>query len=252
MSRSEVEIEYTPQDDGTVQIHKISGFPIRNPKESNESGFSIFEGSLYRKATNFRGSPSKILCKNRKYSKKYFDKVRDSLIKDICDKAPVEKKEIPISVPDTGILVEVKNASSGQNLYTVTAIKALTYEELPEIYTHPYEEYTLPVVWQHEDALIADVGNTLLLQVGKNYNYGRLRKALCYIELAGRHLAQAKAHHSEETLPGWAKYTFDSVVFKDGKFHKATKPPKPSPISEFWHQNKIDLGRTDISKEQGV
>lgn len=248
MSRSKVEIEYTPQDDGTVQIHKISGFPIRNPKESKESGFSIFEGNLYQKATSFDGSPGKILCKNRKYGKKYFDKVRNLLIKDICGEASAEekkKKEIPISVPDTGILVEVKNAASGQNLYTVTAIKALTYEELPEIYIKNTGKFALPTVWQYDNELLAGEDEITLLEVGECYSYGELKKALCYIELAGRHLAQAKAHYNEETRPSWTKC--DTITFKDGKVRRTTTATSPR-VSSFREGLEMDLGAVDISR----
>lgn len=242
MSRSEVEIEYTPRDDGTVQIHKISGYPIRNPKESNEPGFSIFEGNLYRKATGFRGSPGKILCKNRKYGKKYFDKVRDLLIQDICGEAPAaEKKKIPISVPvsDTGILVEVKNAASGQNPYTVTAIKALTYEELPEIYAKNTGKCALPTVWQYDNELLAGEDEITLLEVGECYSYGELKKALCYIELAGRHLAQAKAHYNEETSPSWTKC--NTITFKDGKVRRTTTATSPR-VSSLQEGLEMDLG----------
>lgn len=247
--RTEIEIEYALQDNGKILVNKIRGFPTVHPNESPEEyeglGFFIFRDALYRKTKDFHGPLRPILCKNLSRSKKYFDKVRNLLIQDICSVASAKKK-ILISVPDTGILVEVKNASSGQNLYTVTTIKALAYDELPEIYTQQYTEYNLPAVWQYRDELLTGNGATLL-EVGESYSYGALKKALCYIELAGRHLAQAKAHYSEEARPSWAKC--DTITFKDGKVQRTTTATSPR-ISSFREGLEMDLGAVDISRRR--
>lgn len=246
-------ITYIPDERGNILIKDVSLFPRRYfSSPDDKQAFFIDLDTLYY-TSFFSGCYRKIFRIGTTYRSVAFQ-ARKHFIAKLLRKWSLSSKEVEVPIkiiekPKVKAKPKLKHSPHGiqvdvvrvpqSNDYLVTRVQALHKRELPLIYTDGGSKYTLPRVWQERDTLIADNCHALLC-VGETYSYGKLKRALLYIELAGRHLTVAN-QHMKSIGPGRIKSQLwrnsNWITFKDGRLLKDTtlqKRPEEPKKNEFW------------------